>query len=82
MEHVPCENIVGVLMTGMGNDGAQAMTELHQRGGVTVAEAESTAVIWGMPGELVKAGGADWVLPLPNIADRLRKLTDCDAADT
>jgi two-component system chemotaxis response regulator CheB len=82
MEHLPPERIVGVLMTGMGNDGALAMTELRQRGGATVEEAESTAVIWGMPGELVKAGGADWVEPLPKIADRLRKLTRCDATHT
>ena len=51
-----------------------AMTLLHERGGRTIAEAEETAVIWGMPGELVKAGGADWVVPLPGIADRLVRL--------
>ena len=39
-----------------------------RQGGKTIAEAEETAVVWGMPGELVKAGGADWVLPLPKIA--------------
>ena len=44
-------------------------------GGKTIAEAEETAVVWGMPGELVKAGGADWVLPLPAIAARLQRLT-------
>ena len=44
------------------------------RAGDTIAEAEETAVVWGMPGELVKAGGADWVLPLPEIAERLQKL--------
>ena len=61
-------------MTGMGNDGAQAMKALNTEGGRTIAEAEATAVVWGMPGELVKAGGADWVLPLPHIADHLRRL--------
>ena len=66
--------IVGVLMTGMGSDGAEAMALLHARGGRTIAEAEETAVVWGMPGELVKAGGADWVLPLPEIAGWLTKL--------
>ena len=74
MEHVPPAQLVGVLMTGMGNDGAAAMTRLHAEGGRTIAEAEETAVVWGMPGELVKAGGADWVLPLPEIAGWLRKL--------
>ena len=68
------EKLIGVLMTGMGNDGAAAMTLLHQAGGKTIAESEDTAVVWGMPGELVKAGGADFVLPLGGIAARLQKL--------
>ena len=79
MEHVSADRLVGVLMTGMGNDGAAAMTELHTRGGRTIAESEESAVIWGMPGELVKAKGADWVLPLPKIAERLQKLISIDA---
>ena len=66
--------LVGVLMTGMGNDGAQAMTQLHQAGGRTIAEAEETAVVWGMPGELVKAGGAGWVVALHEITPLLRRL--------
>ncbi len=69
--------LVGVLMTGMGYDGAQAMTELSAQGGRTIAEAEETAVVWGMPGELVKAGGADWIEPLPQIAARLRSVVPC-----
>jgi two-component system chemotaxis response regulator CheB len=76
LNHVAPEKLVGVLMTGMGNDGAEAMTLLHQQGGRTIAEAEETAVVWGMPGELVKAQGADFVVPLPQIADRLRKLVN------
>jgi two-component system chemotaxis response regulator CheB len=80
MEHVPPGQLIGVLMTGMGNDGAEAMTQLHASGGRTIAEAEDTAVIWGMPGELVKAGGADWVVPLPKIADRLQQMTPSNAA--
>jgi two-component system chemotaxis response regulator CheB len=71
MNHVDARQLVGVLMTGMGNDGAQAMTQLHAEGGRTIAEAEETAIVWGMPGELVKAGGADWIVPLPKIAERL-----------
>ncbi len=60
--------LVGVLMTGMGRDGADAMTQLFKRGGRTIAEAESTAVVWGMPGELVKNGGAAQVQPVEEIA--------------
>jgi two-component system, chemotaxis family, protein-glutamate methylesterase/glutaminase len=79
MDHLQASQLVGVLMTGMGNDGAAAMTELRAKGGKTIAEAEETAVVWGMPGELVKAGGADWVVPLPRIAERLCKLVPSDA---
>ena len=75
MEQLPASQLIGILMTGMGNDGAEAMTALRAAGGRVIAEAEETAVVWGMPGELVKAGGADWVTPLPGIASRLQALT-------
>ena len=71
---LPPERLIGVLMTGMGNDGAQAMTALRAAGGRTIAEAEETAVVWGMPGELVKAGGADHVLPVEAIANQIVEL--------
>ncbi|WP_395680722.1 chemotaxis-specific protein-glutamate methyltransferase CheB [Inquilinus sp.] len=71
MTQVPGTQLIGVLLTGMGNDGAAAMATLRAQGGRTIAEAEETAVVWGMPGELVKADGADWVLPLHKIADHL-----------
>jgi two-component system chemotaxis response regulator CheB len=74
MEHLAGTQLVGVLMTGMGNDGAEAMSTLRAQGGITIAEAEETAVVWGMPGELVRAGGAAYVLPLTRIAQRLRRL--------
>lgn len=74
MEYLPATQLVGVLMTGMGDDGAGAMTDLRVKGGATIAEAEETAVVWGMPGELVRAGGATYVLPLPRIAPRLQRL--------
>ncbi len=74
MEHLPESQLIGVLMTGMGADGAEAMAALHAGGGRTIAEAEETAVVWGMPGALVKAGGAGWIEPLPQIAERLLSL--------
>lgn len=80
LEHVDPAAIIGVLMTGMGDDGARTMAELRRRGGRTIAEAEETAVVWGMPGELVRANGADWILPLGGIAERLRKLVAGHAA--
>jgi two-component system chemotaxis response regulator CheB len=82
MEHLPATQLVGILMTGMGNDGAEAMSELHNKGGKTIAEAAETAVVWGMPGELVKAGGADWIVPLPKIAERLQQMMPNHAAHT
>ena len=74
MEHVAASQLIGILMTGMGNDGAHAMALLHAQGGNTIAEAEETAIVWGMPGDLVKSGGAEWVVPLPDIAARLQKM--------
>lgn len=71
MQHLGAPRLVGVLLTGMGNDGAAAMAEVHAEGGRTIAESEDTAVVWGMPGELVKAGGAEVVAPLHQIAARL-----------
>lgn len=68
---LPAERVAGVLMTGMGNDGAAAMARLKANGGWTLAEAEETAVVWGMPGELVRLGGASAVAPLDSLADRL-----------
>jgi two-component system chemotaxis response regulator CheB len=74
LKHVAPTDVVGVLMTGMGNDGAAAMTRLHELGGTTIAESKATAVVWGMPGELVAAGGADWTEPVHKIATRLLNL--------
>jgi len=68
------EQIIGVLMTGMGADGAKTMNELHDKGGRTIAESAETAVVWGMPGALVAAGGADAVVPLEQIAGTLLAL--------
>ncbi|HWL71295.1 MAG TPA: chemotaxis-specific protein-glutamate methyltransferase CheB [Geminicoccus sp.] len=74
IEQVGAKRLIGILMTGMGNDGAAAMTALRHAGGRTIAEAEETAVVWGMPGELVHAGGAEFVVPLGGIAACLLEL--------
>jgi two-component system chemotaxis response regulator CheB len=71
LAHFDAACLVGVLMTGMGSDGAASMTRLREAGGRTIAEAEETAVVWGMPGELVRAGGADVVVPVDGIARQL-----------
>ena len=74
MDFVEPDALIGVLLTGMGADGAEAMTRLHGAGGRTIAEAEDSAVVWGMPGALVKAGGAEFILSLDKIASRISKL--------
>jgi two-component system chemotaxis response regulator CheB len=71
MAHIAPSQLIGVLMTGMGSDGATSMTRLLAEGGRTIAESEETAVVWGMPGELVRAGGAEIVAPVDQIADQL-----------
>lgn len=71
---------VGVLLTGMGEDGARGLAALRQAGGYTIAEDRTTAVIWGMPGAAVAMGAADEVLPGDAIAGRLRQLTDATQA--
>ena len=71
MRYLPPAQITGVLLTGMGDDGADSMTTLKQGGGRTIAESEATAVVFGMPHELIKRGGASTVLPSPDIAAQL-----------
>lgn len=80
LDHYQPAQLIGVLMTGMGTDGANAMTRLFRAGGHTIAEAESTAVVWGMPGELVKLGGAEYVRPVDEIAAAIRTMVEAHAA--
>ncbi|KLK90494.1 chemotaxis protein CheY [Microvirga vignae] len=76
MQHFAPGSLIGVLMTGMGSDGAETMARLRAQGGRTIAEAEESAVVWGMPGELVRRGGAEIVVPLEQIADRVIDLVE------
>lgn len=62
------KNAVGVIMTGMGDDGARGLTEMHDNGSYTIAQDEKTCVVFGMPQEAIKAGAVDTVLPLQDIA--------------
>ncbi|WP_181705180.1 chemotaxis-specific protein-glutamate methyltransferase CheB [Chthonobacter rhizosphaerae] len=65
---------VGVLLTGMGEDGAAGLTALRQAGGFTVTEDESTAVVYGMPAAAVRMGGSRVSLPLDLVGPRLLRL--------
>ncbi|HEY2857759.1 MAG TPA: chemotaxis response regulator protein-glutamate methylesterase, partial [Terracidiphilus sp.] len=67
-------NAVGVILTGMGDDGARGMMEMKQTGAATVAQDEATCIVYGMPKEAVKLGGVDKVLPLQSIAGAILSL--------
>jgi two-component system chemotaxis response regulator CheB len=66
---------LGILLTGMGEDGAEGLLELRKSGGYTIAEDASTAVVYGMPAEAVRLGAVAESLPLPAIAPRILELT-------
>lgn len=69
---------IGVLLTGMGEDGARGLVDMHRAGAYTIAEHASTAVIHSMPGTAVRLGGAVEELPLDRVAGRLLQLTSDD----
>jgi len=71
LEHYAPRDIVAVMLTGMGHDGADAFAEIARRGGRTIAESEESAVVFGMPAELIRRGGAQQVLPAGQVAARL-----------
>ena len=68
------DNAIGVILTGMGRDGADGMMLMHDAGAYTLAQDERTSVIYGMPREAVEAGGVDMVLPIGSIARKLQEL--------
>ncbi|MBN2232884.1 MAG: chemotaxis-specific protein-glutamate methyltransferase CheB [Deltaproteobacteria bacterium] len=71
LEHCEAAHLIGVMLTGMGHDGADAFTRIKKQGGRTIAESEETAVVFGMPKELIERGGAGLVLPAEKIANQL-----------
>ena len=68
------ERLVAVIMTGMGDDGAQAIKRVRARGGRTIAESAETAIIFGMPNEAIKTGAVEQVLPLGRIPEAIHRL--------
>jgi two-component system chemotaxis response regulator CheB len=69
LENYDASKVVAVMLTGMGYDGSDAFAEIKRRGGKTIAESESSCVVFGMPAELIKKGGATVTLP----SDRVTK---------
>ena len=66
-------NAIGVVLTGMGSDGTEGLRAIKQYGGHTIAEDESTAIVYGMPKAAIQAGVIDKVVALPQIADEIVK---------
>jgi two-component system, chemotaxis family, protein-glutamate methylesterase/glutaminase len=71
LEHCDAKRVAAVMLTGMGYDGSDAFAEIRRRGGRTIAESEESAVVYGMPAELVAKGGASLVLAIEKVASQL-----------
>lgn len=65
------QNALGVILTGMGKDGARGLKAMHDAGAATIAQDEATSVVWGMPGSAVELGGADQIMALDKIGKTL-----------
>jgi len=65
---------VGIIMTGMGDDGARGMLEMKEAGAITIAQDEKSCVIFGMPKEAIKMNAVDKILPLEKISDHIMSL--------
>ncbi len=64
-------NVVGVILTGMGKDGAQGMLKMKEAGAKTIAQDEKSCVVFGMPKEAIATGGVDRIESLPHIAQAI-----------
>jgi two-component system chemotaxis response regulator CheB len=73
-------NALGVILTGMGNDGAAGLLEMRRAGARTIAEDESTCVVFGMPAEAIAKGAAEEVVPLHHVAGRIITLSQAMTA--
>lgn len=65
------QNAVGVILTGMGADGARGLKDMRDKGALTIAQDEKSSVVWGMPGAAVALGAVDRILPIEQIAEGL-----------
>lgn len=70
------KNAIGVIMTGMGSDGAKGLKEMHDKGALTIGQNERTSVVYGMPKVAYEAGAVDFQLPLEHIAAKISQLAD------
>jgi two-component system chemotaxis response regulator CheB len=77
LQNCEAKHVIGVILTGMGNDGAESFSAIKKQGGRTIAESEDSAVVFGMPKELIERGGASLVLPADKIATQLISWARC-----
>jgi two-component system chemotaxis response regulator CheB len=66
-------HVLGVILTGMGQDGLRGCEHIREQGGQVITQDESSSVVWGMPGYVTQAGLSDAVLPLPQIAGEIAR---------
>ncbi len=66
--------VAGIILTGMGSDGAAGITHIKQLGGITIAQDQKTSVIYGMPKAAAETGRIDFILPTERIADKMKNL--------
>ena len=74
-------NAIGVIMTGMGDDGAKGMLEMKQSGSRNIAQNEQSCIVFGMPNEAIKAGAVDEVHPLESLAEKVLLLVQDGGSD-
>jgi len=67
-------NSIGVILTGMGSDGAEGMLEMKKTGAATIAQDEKSCVVFGMPKEAIKLNAVDYVLPIDQIASQIVRM--------
>jgi two-component system chemotaxis response regulator CheB len=73
-------NAVGVILTGMGDDGARGLKEMRDAGAPTIAQDEASSVVWGMPGAAVRLGAVGEILPLGKVAEAVMRLAEAAGA--
>ncbi len=71
LEHYEASKIIGVILTGMGNDGSDSFTKIKKQGGRTIAESEASCVVFGMPAELIAKNGATTILAADKVTERI-----------
>lgn len=75
-------NAVGVILTGMGDDGARGLKEMRDAGAPTIAQDEASSVVWGMPGAAVRLAAVDEILPLHKVAEAVMRLAETAGAQS